>query len=76
MKTSTIIRLAATALCLLPLMGNAIPPKTEQPFNPPIMGWSSWNTYRVNINDSLIKTSQSFNRQWAESEGIRLHQHR
>lgn len=20
----------------------------------PVMGWSSWNTYRVNINDSLI----------------------
>lgn len=55
MKTSTIILLAATALCLLPLMGNATNPKTEQPFNPPIMGWSSWNTYRVNINDSLIR---------------------
>lgn len=22
--------------------------------NPPIMGWSSWNTYRVNINEQLI----------------------
>lgn len=22
----------------------------------PLMGWSSWNTYRVNINDSLIHT--------------------
>ena len=22
---------------------------------PPIMGWSSWNTYRVNISDTLIK---------------------
>ncbi len=22
--------------------------------DPPTMGWSSWNTYRVNINDSLI----------------------
>ena len=22
---------------------------------PPIMGWSSWNTYRVNINEELIK---------------------
>lgn len=21
---------------------------------PPIMGWSSWNTYHVNISDSLI----------------------
>ena len=25
------------------------------PFDPPIMGWSSWNTYRVNINEELIK---------------------
>lgn len=23
--------------------------------DPPIMGWSSWNTYRVNINEDLIK---------------------
>ena len=23
---------------------------------PPIMGWSSWNTYRVNINEALIRT--------------------
>ena len=21
----------------------------------PLMGWSSWNTYRVNISDELIK---------------------
>lgn len=24
-------------------------------FTPPIMGWSSWNTYRININEQLIK---------------------
>lgn len=24
-------------------------------FDGPTMGWSSWNTYRVNINDSLIR---------------------
>ncbi len=24
-------------------------------FDPPIMGWSSWNTYRVNIREELIK---------------------
>ena len=23
-------------------------------FDPPVMGWSSWNTYRVHISDSLI----------------------
>lgn len=25
-----------------------------QAYEPPIMGWSSWNTYRVNISDTLI----------------------
>ena len=29
--------------------------QTIQPVEPPIMGWSSWNTYRININESLIK---------------------
>lgn len=24
--------------------------------DPPVMGWSSWNTFRVNISDSLIKS--------------------
>ncbi len=24
-------------------------------FDPPVMGWSSWNTYRININEELIK---------------------
>ena len=23
-------------------------------YDPPTMGWSSWNTYRVHINDTLI----------------------
>ena len=30
--------------------------KTESaPFSPPLMGWSSWNTYHVDINEELIK---------------------
>ena len=28
---------------------------SAQTANPPVMGWSSWNTYRVNINDELIR---------------------
>ena len=24
-------------------------------FEPPVMGWSSWNTYRIHISDSLIR---------------------
>lgn len=29
---------------------------TVKAYNTPTMGWSSWNTYRVNINDKLIRT--------------------
>lgn len=28
---------------------------TAMAAQPPVMGWSSWNTYRVNISDSLIR---------------------
>lgn len=28
---------------------------SAQDIDPPVMGWSSWNTYRVNINDELIR---------------------
>ena len=24
---------------------------TQESFSPPLMGWSSWNTYHVNINE-------------------------
>lgn len=34
----------------------AIAGKTQnKKINPPVMGWSSWNTYRININEDLIK---------------------
>lgn len=44
-----------TAAALL-LMGTAAAATGGTVFDPPIMGWSSWNTYRVNISDSLIRT--------------------
>ena len=28
---------------------------TVHKIEPPVMGWSSWNTYRVNINEELIR---------------------
>lgn len=31
------------------------PSFAQKKFNPPLMGWSSWNTYHVNINEELIK---------------------
>ena len=33
---------------------NPIVAQPSPVFEPPVMGWSSWNTYRVNISDSLI----------------------
>ena len=29
--------------------------QSSQPINPPVMGWSSWNTYRIHISEDLIK---------------------
>ena len=46
-----IIPLCAGAVCLM-LSSHAA---SGQDINPPVMGWSSWNTYRVNINDELIR---------------------
>ncbi len=40
---------------LLILAGIAIATTAEGNRRTPVMGWSSWNTYRVNISDSLIK---------------------
>lgn len=42
--------LAAVALCMAASAAAKIPP---------VMGWSSWNTYRVHISDSLIKQQAS-----------------
>ena len=38
-------------LCYVAMTGKA----QNNRFTPPIMGWSSWNTYRININEQLIK---------------------
>ena len=38
-------------LCYVATTGKA----QNNSFIPPIMGWSSWNTYRININEQLIK---------------------
>lgn len=43
-------------LCALALGLSSKVWATDLPvFDPPIMGWSSWNTYRININGELIK---------------------
>ena len=43
-------------LCVLALgMSSMTFAGNENVFDPPVMGWSSWNTYRVNINEALIK---------------------
>lgn len=48
--------LAALALCigsLMPDMSGSVSAR-EKKINPPVMGWSSWNAFRVNISDSII----------------------
>lgn len=45
--------LCAFALSLL--TANPIDAQSLHPAEPPIMGWSSWNTYRINISEDLIK---------------------
>lgn len=44
-------------LCLILAFGlcSGVFAQNTTVFEPPIMGWSSWNTYRVHINDTLIK---------------------
>ena len=43
-------------LCVLALgMSSMTFAGNENVFDPPVIGWSSWNTYRVNINEALIK---------------------
>lgn len=41
-------------LTALLLPGHTAAMAQQPAYDPPIMGWSSWNTYRVNISDSLI----------------------
>lgn len=40
------------------LLGMAAVNASAQPaaIEPPVMGWSSWNTYRIHINEELIKS--------------------
>ncbi|MBP5361321.1 MAG: alpha-galactosidase [Bacteroidaceae bacterium] len=44
MKKTFFCLLAVSALCVLPSSG----------FRPPTMGWSSWNTFALNINEDVI----------------------
>ena len=42
-------------ISLLMLLSGSLALSHAADFDPPVMGWSSWNTYRVNINDTLIR---------------------
>lgn len=41
--------------CLLMLGGVGGMNAQNEWIEPPVMGWSSWNTYRVNIDEALIR---------------------
>ena len=44
-----------TTYCCLLLLASFFTTVTAQNTNTPMMGWSSWNTFRVHINEELIK---------------------
>ena len=46
---------AATLLCASCTKPQTTLSDKEQTFNPPIMGWSSWNVFRVDISEDIIK---------------------
>jgi len=50
-KTAIAALLATATLSLLPANMQA---KVKRTFNPPTMGWSSWNTFALNINEKVI----------------------
>lgn len=50
---NTILTFLSVSLALLPTSGARAQSPTD--IDMPIMGWSSWNTYRVHISDSLIR---------------------
>ena len=55
MKNKSLTLMLAAGLYSVSLVASSnkvVPPAR---FDAPIMGWSSWNTYRVNINEALIK---------------------
>ena len=53
MKKFSIEKVLAFMVCTIAFTSNLN--AQIRSIDPPIMGWSSWNTYRVNINEDLIK---------------------
>lgn len=55
-----VIKVIIQSIKLMPalLLGLNITNASAQPaaIEPPVMGWSSWNTYRIHINEDLIKS--------------------
>lgn len=55
-----VIKVIIQSIKLMPalLLGLNITNASAQPaaIEPPVMGWSSWNTYRIHINEELIKS--------------------
>ena len=46
------------ALAALSLLGGRTTAQ-EPACKPPLMGWSSWNAYRVNISEDIIKIGRA-----------------
>lgn len=50
---SSVIRVCSLLMASISAVGAWAQEGPE--FDPPIMGWSSWNTYRINISEELIR---------------------
>ena len=46
MKRNRLLSICAACMAVLPALA----------FDPPTMGWSSWNTFALNINEQVIKS--------------------
>lgn len=45
----------ASFMCISCTKTQTILSENEKTVNPPIMGWSSWNAFRVDISEDIIK---------------------
>lgn len=50
-----ILATAITSLCCTSCTDSQSTSDSTKPVAPPIMGWSSWNAFRVNISEDIIK---------------------
>lgn len=56
MKSLTYTLILSLLLFGCQILNNSNTQQTDETVKPPLMGWSSWNNYRANINEQIIKS--------------------